>query len=138
MWEKKFEKYVAVTGMPGIYKIGATRNNGLLIKSMDTGKTKFISMRKHQFTPLGSVAIYTYEDATEIAKIFQAMNEKAETTPIVAPNAPASQIFDYFGIILPEFDKDRVFISDIKKVIKWYNFLMEREKLVFDGSDEEE
>lgn len=132
------EKYVAVSGLPGIFELVATRSNGLVVADMDTGKTKFCTMRKHQFTPLGSVAIYTYDDATEIAKIFQAMNEKSETTPIVAPNAPASQIFDYFGTILPDFDKDRVFISDIKKVIKWYNFLLEREKLVFDGSDEEE
>ena len=132
------EKYIAVSGLPGIYELVATRNNGLVIADLDTGKTRFVTMRKHQFTPLGSVAIYTFGDAVEIAVIFKTMEEKALELPIVAPNASPQGLFDYFEKILPEFDRDRVFISDIKKVIKWYNFLSERGRLDFNTSSEEE
>ncbi len=132
------EKYIAVSGLPGIFELVTTRNNGLVVADLDTGKTRFCTMRKHQFTPLGSVAIYTYDDAVEIAKIFSTINEKEAELPIIATNAPAPQIFDYFENILPEFDRDRVFISDIKKVIKWYHFLNERGKLDFSASSEEE
>lgn len=131
------EKYVAVSGMPGIFKLVSTRNNGLLVADMDTEKTKFYTMRKHQFTPLGSVAIYTYGDAVAIGDVFKAMHDQKEENPIVEPNAPAPQLFDYFDKILPDFDRDRVFISDIKKVIKWYNFLDERNVLDFSAKAKE-
>jgi len=117
------EKYIAVSGLPGIFELVATRNNGLLVADMDTQKTKFYTMRKHQFTPLGSVAIYTYGDAVAIGDVFKAMHEQNGDNPIPETNIPAPALFDYFEKILPEFDRDRVFISDIKKVIKWYNFL---------------
>jgi len=132
------EKYIAVSGMPGIFELVATRNNGLLVADMDSKKTKFYTMRKHQFTPLGSVAIYTYGDAVAIADVFKAMHDQAGENPILASNAPSPQLFDYFDKILPDFDRDRVFISDIKKVIKWYNFLNERGALDFSASTEEE
>ncbi len=96
-------------------------------------------MRKHQFTPLGTVAIYTWNDAVEISKVFETMHEKAAgNLPIISPNAPAPELFAYFETILPEFDKDRVFVSDIKKVIKWYIYLNERSLLDFNASSEEE
>jgi len=126
MWTDKIEKYVAVSGLPGIYKIDTTRNNGLLIENMDTGKTKFISIRKHQFTPLGTVSIYTEDDATEISKVFQSMLDQFEDNPPPKTNAPAYDLFEYFEDVLPTYDKDQVFIGDIKKVIKWFNFLKER------------
>lgn len=131
------EKYIAVSGLPGIFELVTTRSNGLVVADMDSGKTRFCTMRKHQFTPLGSVAIYTYGDAVEIANIFSTMHAQQSENPIVAVNAPAPQIFDYFDKILPDFDRDRVFISDIKKVIKWYHFLNERGRLDFTSSEEE-
>ncbi len=139
MWTDKIEKYVAVSGLPGIYKINSTRTNGLLIENMDTGKTKFISMRKHQFTPLATVSIYTEEDTRELSKVFQSMLDQFEDNPPPATNAKASDLFEYFEDILPTYDKDQVYIGDVKKVIKWFNFLKERQ--FFEDttvSDEEE
>ena len=139
MWTDKIEKYVAVSGMPGIHKISTSRTNGLLIENMDTGKTRFISMRKHQFTPLATVSIYTEDDTRELTKVFQSMIDQYEDNPPPATNAKASDLFEYFEDILPTYDKDQVFIGDVKKVIKWFNFLNERK--FFDDtepSDEEE
>ena len=87
------EKYIAVSGLPGIFELVTTRSNGLVVADMDSGKTRFCTMRKHQFTPLGSVAIYTYGDAVEIANIFSTMHAQQSENPIVAVNAPAPQIF---------------------------------------------
>ena len=138
MWKKKFQKYVAVTGLPGIYKIGATRNNGLLIENMDDGKTKFISMRKHQFTPLGTVSIYTTNDTEELKKVFQNMLDQYDDNPPPAINSKAQDLFEYFEDILPTYDKDQVFIGDVKKVIKWFNFLRERDFFTTGDPDGEE
>ena len=130
------EPYVAISGAPGVFKLKTPRSNGLVVEEIDTGKVKFFSTRKHQFTPLGTVAIYTLEDSTELKIVFKTMLDQITDNPPVSPKAPNHEIFEYFEKILPDFDEDRVYISDIKKVIKWFNFLNDRNLL--NESDEEE
>lgn len=123
------EEYVAVSGLPGVYKMVANRSNGLIIADLNTGKRKFASARKHQFTPLASIGIYTDDDTEELKVVFRSMLEKYETVPPVATNAASDDLYEYFGEVLPTFDRDRVNVSDIKKVVKWFNYLHERNLL---------
>ncbi len=123
------EDYVAVSGLPGIYKLAANRSNGLIVEDLDNTKRRFASARKHQFTPLASVGIYTITDTEELNVIFKTMLEKINELPVVKISAPVPEIMDYFEQILPTFDKDRVYVSDIKKVIKWFTFLNDRNLL---------
>jgi hypothetical protein len=137
----KIEEFVAVSGLSGLYKMVANRNNGLIVADLDSGKRKFAPARKHQFTPLASIGIYTNDgDTAELKKVFRTMLEKIDSNPPVSANASAVELNDYFADILPEYDEDRVYTSDIKKVIKWFNFLHERSllSLTDDSSDEEE
>jgi len=121
------EKLVAVSGMSGLYRIVANRNNGLIVEDLQEGKRKFASARKHQFTPLESIAIFTDDgDSTELKNVFGKMLEQQEDNPPVDPNAPAEQLQEYFADVLPNYDRDRVFTGDIKKIIKWFNFLNEQ------------
>ena len=131
------EDLIAVSGMSGLYKVAASRNNGLIIEDIDTGKSKFVSMRKHQFTPLGTVAIYTELDAVELKLVFDKMAELEPDMPPPATNLPSNQLFEYFANVLPEYDRDRVMASDVKKVIKWYQFLKSRSLYPFTSSEEE-
>ena len=118
------EKLVAVSGMPGVYKTIATRNNGIIIEDLDSGKRRFASARKHQFTPLESVGIYTDDgDTSELKKVFQNILDQISDNPIVDHNSDPKVLHEYFSDILPNYDKDKVHIGDIKKVIKWFNFL---------------
>lgn len=117
---------IAVSGLPGLYKLVSTKTNGLLVSDMDSGKTKFCSVRQHQFTPLETVAIYTEDDAVEIGKVFQNMYDMTDEVQIPAPNAEHHVLQKYFVQVFPEYDRDRVYHSDMKKIIKWYNFLLER------------
>jgi hypothetical protein len=130
------DPYVAVSGKPGVFKLVTNRSNGLVLEDLDDQKVKFFPTRKHQFTPLGTVAIYTLEDSTEMKVIFQTMLDQYATNPPVAVSSANHELFEYFEKILPDYDEDRVYISDIKKVIKWFNFLRERDLLT--ASDEEE
>lgn len=137
------DKYVAVSGWPGLYEMAANRSNGLIVTDLETKKSRFASVRKHQFTPLGSVAIYTYADSIPIADIFKAMIAKKDTLEIPTGKESKDVLNNYFSEIVPDFDKDRVYPSDIKKVIKWYHFLNERNLLTEEAqedskSDEEE
>jgi hypothetical protein len=139
------EDLVSVSGMSGIYKMAANRNNGLIIEDLDSGKRKFASARKHQFTPLESIAIYTDDDdSVELAKVFRSMLEQLEDNPPVKTSAKSDEVREYFLDILPNHDRDKVHVSDIKKLIKWFTFLNERNLLSLEedskkeGSDEEE
>ena len=121
--------FVAVSSMPGLYRLMATRSNGLLIQEIDSEKTKFASTRKHQFTPLETVAIYTDNDSTELKEIFQRIEDNLEDLPLPESNSSKEDFFNYFSEILPDYDEERVMISDVKKVIKWFKFLKERNLL---------
>lgn len=122
--------FVAVSGLPGIYRMAANRNNGLIVADLDTGKRRFASSRKHQFTPLESIAIFTDDDdSVELAKVFQNMQDQAEDNPVPATTAKPTELREYFLDVMPNHDRDRVHISDIKKVVKWYTFLVKRDLL---------
>ncbi len=127
---------LAVSGLPGIYRIAATRTSGLVIENLDTNKTQFCTMRKHQFTPMETVAIYTMSDTIEIGKVFQRMLDQLEDNPPVNVKGPKDAIKEYFEDIIPDYDKDKVYIGDMVKVIKWFNYLNDRNYLT--SSDEEE
>ncbi|MBT8229520.1 MAG: DUF5606 domain-containing protein [Bacteroidia bacterium] len=129
------EPFVAVSGVGGILKLVTSRNNGLILESLENGKTRFYSVRKHQFTPLGTVAIYTLEDTIALRDVFEKMLEQYEENPPVSPKAEQYKIEEYFESIIPDYDEDRVSINDMKKVIKWFNFMNERDLL---NSEEEE
>ena len=129
---------IAVSGISGVFRIAGNRNNGLIIEDLDTGKKKFAPARRHQFTPLESIAIYTDDDSTELAKVFSNMLEQIEDNPPVNPNAKPDDLREYFADVLPDFDRDQVSSGDIKKVIKWFNFLNERNLLSLEEETVEE
>ncbi len=133
------ENLIAVSGLPGLYRMAANRNNGLIIEDLKTGKRNFASSRKHQFTPLESIAIYTDDDdSTELKNVFQSMYTLLADTPPVSVNAPSEELHDYFSNVLPNYDRDRVFVGDIKKIIKWFNFLNESGAIQADEVEETE
>ena len=129
---------IAVSGISGVFRIAGNRSNGLIIEDLDTGKKKFAPARRHQFTPLESIAIYTDDDSTELAKVFSNMLEQIEDNPPINPNAKPDDLREYFADVLPDFDRDQVSSGDIKKVIKWFNFLNERNLLSLEKETVEE
>jgi len=134
------DKMVAVSGLPGLYKLVATKSNGLLVADPDSGKTRFCSVRQHQFTPMQTVAIYTETDTVDIKTVFKTMHDMLESSPVPNPNAPQNELRSYFAVIIPDYDRDRVYHNDMKKVIKWFLFLNERgiiQELYEEKKDEE-
>ena len=94
------------------------------MRTLYLGKKRFASARKHQFTPLESIAIYTDDgDSTPIDQVFQKMLDQLEDNPPVPPGAKSDELHEYFADVLPNYDRDRVYTGDIKKVIKWFSFL---------------
>lgn len=134
----KLDDLVAVSGMSGVFKLAANRSNGLIIEDLDSGKRKFAPSRKHQFTPLASIGIFTLEDSTELKIVFRTMVNQMEENPVPAANSSSKVLHEYFRKILADYDEDKVHTSDIKKVIKWFLFLNERNLIDMVDEVEEE
>lgn len=121
-------KVLSVSGLPGLYEMVANRADGAIIKSYENGQSRFAPLRKHQFSLLETISIYTTTDATPLSEIFSTMKRSDQTLP--DPAADQKAVLDYFQKILPDYDVDRVSIGDIKKVIKWYSFLDKHHLLI--------
>jgi len=132
------EKFLVVAGIPGVHKLVASRSNGLVIEDRLEGRTRFVPVRQQQVTPLATVAVYTdtEEGTVPLVDVFQKMLDQFDETPPVGLDASSADFRAYFSKILPEHDRDRVHINDIKKCIKWFNFM--REKGIFEEARREE
>jgi hypothetical protein len=119
----KLDNIVSITGLPGLHKLVASRPNGLLIEALDTKKRQFVSARKHQFTPLVSVGIYTYMDTIGLDEVIKKVHASETTAPIPDVNDKADTLRAWFKGIVPEHDEDRVHINDIRKLLKWSSAL---------------
>ncbi|MGB3799983.1 MAG: DUF5606 domain-containing protein [Lewinella sp.] len=132
----KFAEIIAVTGLPGLYTVVTERKGGVIVEEMESGKRRFAPARKHQFAPLESMAVYTEDgDAEPLRKVFDRMLEQQEDNPAPAANEKSERLFDYFEDVLPTYDKDRVHASDIKRLLKWYHYMLANQ--LFDKLSEE-
>ncbi|NND31723.1 MAG: DUF5606 domain-containing protein [Saprospiraceae bacterium] len=135
----KLKDLIAVSGLPGLYKMAGTRPNGIIIEDLDTGKRKFVPSRKHQFSPLETISIFTTMDSEGLIEVLRKMHALKDDVPIIAAKSSNDELRAYFTQILPDHDDSRVFPRDIQKILKWYDFLVQRD-LLSDaiGAEEEE
>jgi hypothetical protein len=121
------DKYLVVSGLPGVHKLVTSRADGVIIEDRKEGRTRFVSARQGQVTPLATVAIYTNtaegDGTVPLVDVFEKMYDQYAATPPVDVNASNQELRAYFTQILPDHDQDRVHINDIKKCIKWFSFM---------------
>lgn len=138
----RLKDLVVVTGFPGVQKMVVNRNNGMVVEDLDSGKTRFAPIRKHQFSPMESISVYVDgdDDSVEIRTVFQNMYDKLADAPLPKLDAKSDELRAYFATVLPEHDRDRVHISDIKKIVRWFQFLHDRGYMTMEevADDEEE
>ena len=124
------KSFVAVGGIGGVQKLIAVRSNGLIIENLDTKVRKFVPVRSHEFSPFETVSVYTDDnDTVQLAEVLTNMRDQFTDNPPPAEKADSATLRAYFAAILPNFDRDRVHVSDIKKAIKWFSFLQIRDLL---------
>jgi hypothetical protein len=132
------EKLVAISGKSGLFSMVSNRSNGLIVEDLDNNKRFFLSARMHQFTPLASISIYTdtEEETVELKDVFKRMKAGLADNPLVDAKADSNEFRSYFDKIMPEHDRDKVLISDIKKLTKWFSFLHERNLITEEEAEE--
>lgn len=134
----EYAKLIAVTGMPGLYELISSKSDGAIVRSLDDQSTKFASTRQHQFSHLESIEIYTVRDNVNLTDVLKAMEAAGEILPD-EKNANAVKV--YFEKVYPDMDFERVYSSDMKKMLKWYSVIKAKGieiKLTEQTVDEEE
>lgn len=129
------DNLVVITGKSALFKMLVTKSNGMIAENLDTNKKGFFSTRSYQPTPLAAIQIYTTDEkgGADLETVFGKMLKGGD---VPDHKAPADDLRDYFSKILPEHDRSQVHDSDIKKIVKWFKFLNERD-LLNDDDDEE-
>ena len=116
----EYNKIIAVTGMPGLYELISSKNDGAIVRSLDDKTSKFVSSRIHSFSHLESIEIYTVRDNVNLVDILLAMQSSKTALPDTKDN---SKVRSYFEAVYPDLDFERVYSSDMKKMVKWYEVL---------------
>lgn len=129
------EKIIAISGKPGLYEIISKTKSGLIVQALSDGK-RFPVNGLHNISTLNDIAIYTYEEEVPLREVFLKIHEKESGQAAIDPKSDKDTLLSYFGEVLPEFDAERVYASNVKKVLAWYNSLVESE-FDFEGMKEE-
>jgi hypothetical protein len=116
----EYNKIVAVTGLPGLYEAISSKNDGAVVRSLEDQSTKFISSRVHNLSHLESIEIYTTQENVRLADVFAAMKDNNTSLPDVKDN---KLVKSYFENVYPDLDFERVYTSDMKKMVKWFEVL---------------
>ncbi|MBD0832041.1 DUF5606 family protein [Aestuariibaculum sediminum] len=130
------DKVLSIAGKPGLYKLVAQTRAGFVAESLIDNKRISVGIQQN-VSVLSEIAIYTLTEEVPLKQVFENIKAK-ENREIasVAPKASKDKLEEYFFEILPDYDEDRVYASDIKKVIQWYN-LLQKHGLLEDFNDEE-
>ena len=113
---------VAINGKPGLYEIKAQSKGGIIVESLIDSK-KFPVTATHNISALNEIAVYTYEEEIPLRIIFKTIGEKENGKEAISPKESGKALSSYFREILPNFDEERVYTSNIKKILQWYNLL---------------
>ncbi|MBA3827812.1 MAG: DUF5606 domain-containing protein [Taibaiella sp.] len=133
----EYREIVAVTGLGGLFQLLATKSDGAIVRNLADKTTKFISARLHNVTPLESIEVYTTGENVRLHQVFEKMKETEDSVDKTnLKGADNNSIKKYFKGIFPEVDDDRVYVSDMKKMLKWYELLKENDLLNFDKQNE--
>ncbi|MEP7255434.1 MAG: DUF5606 domain-containing protein [Ferruginibacter sp.] len=116
----EYGKLVSVTGLPGLFELLSSKADGGVVKSLEDKSTKFVSTRVHNFSHLESIEVFTTKENVNLVDIFTAMAVSKEKMPA---DTDAAAVKKYFQKVYPDMDFERVYASDMKKMVKWYGIL---------------
>lgn len=140
------ETILSIAGKPGLYKMVSRGKTNLIVESLDDKRRRIPVFASDRVTSLSDIAMYTDADDVELWKVLKSVAEIENAKPVSFnyKKAKGKELREYFAKVLPSFDEDRVHDSDIKKLLQWYDILVQNELTNFEEllarkeSDEEE
>lgn len=129
-------KILSISGKPGLYKLIGESKSSLVVESMIDGK-RGPAFSHERISTLKEISIYSDNEDVPLEDVFKKIFELQDGKAVLNPKkASSNEIKELFEKVLPEYDRDAVYVSDMKKVFIWYNFLLEKEVLEFTEEEE--
>jgi hypothetical protein len=122
---------LAISGQPGLFKMVTETKNSIIVESLLTGK-RIPAYSTSKISALADISVFTETGEIQLKELLKRIQECGK---MISPNASSNEIKALFGEVLPEYDKDRVYASDIKKIFQWYQLLSEK-NLLIDSKEE--
>jgi len=129
-------KILSISGKNGLFKLISQGKNNFIVESLEEQK-RFSAFQSDGVSTLDNISIYTHDEAIELGKLFQTIYLKQEKLPLDFKIWTDSQMREFFREVLPNYDEERVFLSNIKKVYQWYNILLKHDLITIDETTEE-
>lgn len=125
----EFKEIATVSGKPGLYKILKPSRSGVILESMDDKKAKLVVGGSHRVSILSEISIYTLteEGASPLEEVMRTIEKEFQGDTGLAADADNDEYQAFLKHVLPEYDENRVYVSDIKKLINWYNIIRQHE-----------
>lgn len=127
-----FENILSVSGKPGLYKLVGQMKNGIIVESLDDSK-RFPVYGSAKVSALEEISIYTADDEVPLREVFLKMHGLTGGKEAISHKEDKAKVKEFFSEALPDYDPDRVYVSDMIKVVKWFNSLMSNDS--FDPED---
>ena len=118
----KLKDILSISGKGGLFRYIAQARNGIVVESIDD-KKRHVAPATARVSSLEDIAIFTEEEEVPLADVFFLIHEKAEGKETLSHKSPNEELKAFFEELVPEYDQERVYVSDIKKVFQWYNQL---------------
>jgi hypothetical protein len=120
----EYGKIISVTGLGGLFELVGSKKDGAIVRSLEDKSTKFVASRVHNFSHLESIEVYTSRENANLVDVFTAMQQSTEPLP---SDKDGAAVKAYFQKVYPDMDFERVYASDMKKMVKWYKLLKANE-----------
>ena len=131
-----FQKILAISGKPGLYELKVQTRSGFVAEALLDGKKITVGLRSN-VSLLSEIAVFTYNEEVKLIDIFKAIATKENGEATISHKETDDKLKSYFREILPEYDEDRVYTSDIKKIFNWYNILQPKGYVTLDALNTE-
>lgn len=130
------QKVLAISGMPGLYELKLQTRTGFVAESLMDGKKITVGM-KSNVSLLSEIAVYTYNEEIKLAEVFKAIAQKENEATTLSHKEDGAKLLAYFREVIPQFDEERVYLSDIKKILSWYNILQPKGMVSLEALEKE-
>ncbi len=126
----EYKDIISISNMGGLYSLITTKSDGAIVNNIEDGSKKFVSGRKHDFTPLESIEVYTQDDNVPLVDIFISFkSQDKKISSVDVKKASKDELYAFISEVYPDIDTERVYPSDIKKMVKWYRLLRDNKLL---------
>lgn len=132
----KLTGIIAISGKPGLFKVVAQGKNSVIVESLIDNK-KIPAYSTDRISALEDISIYTYDEETPLKSIFKTIYDKENGGETISHKESNEKLVSYIEEVIPNYDRERVYVSDIKKLFQWYNLLLKSGNLILEEAAEE-